>query len=141
MQPSDYTKLLNPVIFLAEDDIDDQDLLEEALHSINPAIKLVSFSSGIKFLDHLESTETEALPGLIVLDYNIPELNGADILEHLNRNERYTPIAKVIWSTSDSKFYQKICMELGASAYLIKPSNISGIREVAEQMLAFYQDR
>lgn len=129
-----------PVIFLAEDDVDDQDLLAEALHAIDPTIALVSFSSGIKFLNRLQELDDASLPGLIVLDYNIPELNGAEILEHLNRDDRYKSIAKVIWSTSDSKLYQKKCLELGASEYLIKPSNISGIREVAEKMMMHYRN-
>ena len=127
----------SPTIFLAEDDIDDQELLEEALNEIDPHIKLISFSSGIKFIDHLKNTSDDDLPRLIVLDYNIPELNGAEILQQLNQENRFKDIIKIIWSTSDSHLYQKNCLALGAKAYLLKPSSITGIKEMVSKMLSF----
>jgi CheY-like chemotaxis protein len=127
----------NRTIFLAEDDIDDQEFLEEALRSIDPGIMLRSFSSGTRFMEFLERTSDQQLPCLIVLDYNIPELNGAEILQRLNESPRYHGINKVIWSTSDSDYYRKSCLQLGASDYLIKPGSVSGIRQAAEVMLKF----
>lgn len=122
-------------IFLAEDDVDDQEFLADALHTLDPGIQLVSFTSGAKFIEHLEKTADEKLPCLIVLDYNIPEINGAEILRHLRNSSRYKSIHKVIWSTSNSSLYIKTCMELGAKDYVIKPSSVAGIREIAEKLL------
>jgi CheY-like chemotaxis protein len=123
-------------IFLAEDDVDDQEFLEDALRSIDPAVKLVSFTSGAKFIEQLDRTDDAALPSLIILDYNIPEINGAEILKHLNNSSRYDSIQKIIWSTSNSSLYSKTCMDLGARDYVIKPSNVAGIREIAERFLS-----
>lgn len=124
-------------IFLAEDDIDDQEFLKDALLAIDPAIQLVSFSSGLKFINRLSETDDGQLPCLIILDYNIPEINGAEILEHLRSQDRYAPIPKVVWSTSDSHLYRQNCLTSGAKAYLVKPSSISGITEIAKEMLRF----
>ena len=124
-------------IFLAEDDIDDQEFLTEALLSIDPKIKLVSFSSGLKFINRLNDTEDGNLPCLIVLDYNIPELNGAEILNQLKMVDRFANIPKVVWSTSDSQLFRENCLSCGARAYLVKPSSISGITAVAKEMLRF----
>ena len=129
--------MINRTIFLAEDDIDDQEFLEEALRALAPDILLKSFTSGLKFLQQLEKTADDFLPCLIVLDYNIPEINGADILRHLNQCNRYDHISKIIWSTSDSEFYKRSCLELGAKDYLIKPSSVAGIRKTAEVFLQF----
>jgi CheY-like chemotaxis protein len=128
---------LNRTIFLAEDDIDDQEFLEEAILTIDPAIVIKSFRSGARFVEYIEKTDDQHLPCLIVLDYNIPELNGAEILQHLNRSQRYNHISKVIWSTSDSDYYKKSCLQLGAKDYLIKPASVSGIRKTAETLLQF----
>jgi CheY-like chemotaxis protein len=124
-------------IFLAEDDIDDQEFLKDALQTIDPAIQLVSFSSGLKFISRLSETDDQHLPCLIVLDYNIPEINGAEILEQLRKQDRYATIPKVVWSTSDSQLYRQNCLSCGARAYLVKPSSISGITEIAKEMLRF----
>lgn len=123
------------IIFLAEDDIDDQEFLTEAFLAIDPQIKLLSFSSGLKFIKHLANADT--LPGLIILDYNIPELNGGEILKQLNSDERYAEIPKIVWSTSDSQLYRENCLLLGAKAYMVKPSNINGIHELAKEMLRY----
>lgn len=130
---ADHTKA--PIIYLAEDDVDDQELLQEALLELNPDVRLSCFSTGFKFLNQMRLTNAEQLPTLIVLDYNIPEFNGAEILQQLGKDERYGNISKVVWSTSDSKLYRETCLDLGADAYIVKPSTLSGIRDVAERML------
>jgi CheY-like chemotaxis protein len=128
---------MSRTIFLAEDDIDDQEFLEDAIRSLDPGITLISFTSGAKFIEQLEKTTDDNLPCLIVLDYNIPEINGAEILKHLNTSSRYNEINKVIWSTSNSSLYIKTCMELGAKDYVIKPSNVAGIQEIAGKLLSW----
>ncbi|HEU4901156.1 MAG TPA: response regulator [Flavisolibacter sp.] len=124
-------------IFLAEDDVDDQEFLEDALRSIDPHVRLVSFTSGARFIQHLEKTADDQLPGLIILDYNIPEINGAEILKYLNESSRYNDIHKIIWSTSNSSLYIKTCIDLGAKDYVIKPSSVAGIKEIAEKILGW----
>ena len=123
-------------IFLAEDDIDDQELLAEAFHNIDPAIKLESFSTGKKFIAHLDSLPHSEIPDMIILDYNIPEINGADVLKHLDQ-DKYRSVVKLVWSTSNAAHYEDSCMALGATAYLVKPSNIEALNEVAKKMLTY----
>jgi len=129
--------LNNRTIFLAEDDIDDQEFLKDALLQIDPKIELVSFSSGLKFIKRLAEIEDAQLPCLIVLDYNIPEINGAEILVQLRDQNRFANIPKVVWSTSDSQLFRENCLACGAKAYLVKPSSINGITEIAREMLRF----
>jgi CheY-like chemotaxis protein len=130
-------QLNSRTIFLAEDDVDDQEFLTDALLSIDPAINLISFSSGLKFINRLSETEDGQLPCLIVLDYNIPEINGAEILAQLKKIDRFAAIPKVVWSTSDSQLFRENCLACGAKAYLVKPSSINGIKEIAKEMLRF----
>jgi CheY-like chemotaxis protein len=124
-----------PFIFLAEDDIDDQELLAEAFAQIDNTISIRAVNNGKKAIALLEELSPEDIPCLIILDYNLPELSGAEILERLNSISRYDDIIKVVWSTSNSPVYEKICLDLGAKAYLVKPNDISGIHTLAQLML------
>lgn len=140
IQTANHIRPITRTIFLAEDDIDDQEFLQDAFVSIDPGIRLVPFSSGLKIIARLQETPDEHLPCLIVLDYNIPEINGAEILEQLKVHNRYAAIPKVVWSTSDSQLYRENCLACGAKAYLVKPSSINGIADIARQMLQYCQD-
>ncbi|ANE52837.1 response regulator [Flavisolibacter tropicus] len=126
-----------PFIFLAEDDIDDQELFTEAISTHNNTIQIQSVSNGKKAIEFLETLPVTVLPCLIVLDYNLPEADGAQILKFLSQKERYYNVPKVVWSTSNSNTYRDACLQLGARAYFTKPSDISGISSLAKEMLTF----
>lgn len=122
-------------ILLAEDDIDDQDFITEAFLNIDNDLTIHAVSNGNSVLSFLENLTDEQLPQLIVLDYNLPELDGVEVLQLLMEKSRYQAIAKIVWSTSNSPQYCARSLELGAAFYMVKPSNIAGIEEMARQML------
>ena len=128
-------KVTAPFILLAEDDVDDQELLIEALTEIDRTITVKAVSNGRKAISFLEALQPHEQPALIILDYNLPELNGADVLEHLYKANYFNEVTKIVWSTSNSPIYEKACLDLGAKAYLVKPSDISGIQRLARLML------
>ena len=123
-------------ILLGEDDADDQEMLKDVFTSIDAAFVLFFVNNGSEILSALEKLKDDQLPCLIILDYNMPGLSGADILRELGTNERYKNIPKVVWSTAESEKFKKICMELGAIDYVIKPNNMAGLEEVARYMLS-----
>jgi CheY-like chemotaxis protein len=129
-------KLSSKFILLGEDDIDDQEILQEVFYETDSSLHLQFFNNGRKVISHLESS-ADYLPCLIILDYNMPELNGAEILKILSHNERFTSIPKIIWSTSDAPVYKSICLEYGASDYLVKPSKIDVLENMVKYMLSF----
>lgn len=123
-------------ILLGEDDPDDQEMLKDVFSDIDNSFILFFVNNGREVLSALEKLDDDQMPCLIVLDYNMPELNGADILKEIGTNERYKNIPKIVWSTSDSNKFKKICLELGAADYVIKPSNIMGLEKIARHMLS-----
>ena len=123
-------------ILLGEDDADDQEMLKEVFTSIDISFVLFFVNNGKEVLSDLEKLQDDQMQCLIVLDYNMPGLNGADILRELGTNERYKNIPKVVWSTAESEKFKKICLELGAADYVIKPNNVIGLEEVARYMLS-----
>lgn len=122
-------------ILLVEDDLDDQDFIKEALLNLDNSLSIQTITSGTKVLPYLETLAANDLPQLMILDYNLPELDGAEVLNKLQKNSRYEAIAKIVWSTSSAPQYQVRCLSLGAACYLVKPSTISGIEDMARQML------
>lgn len=130
------TQAAAPFIFLAEDDIDDQELFVEAISLHNQSIQIRSVSNGRKAISVLESLPASSLPCLIVLDYNLPEADGAQILNFLSQQDRYHLIPKIVWSTSNSPVYREACLQLGAKAYFTKPTDVSGITALAKEMLS-----
>jgi CheY-like chemotaxis protein len=121
-------------VLLAEDDLDDQEMLIEALKEQDPGIHLLVTNSGTKALDLLSQLPDDETPSVILLDYNLPEISGADVLARLREMKKYDKILKVIWSTSSSPVYRQKCLDLGAHCYLVKPSGVAGIRLIAREL-------
>ncbi len=126
-------------ILLGEDDADDQEMLTEVFASIDKSFILLFVNNGKEVVSALEKLQDEQRPCLIVLDYNMPGLNGAEILKEIGQNERYKDIPKIVWSTSGSDKFKKTCLELGAVDYVIKPSNNQDLEKIARYMLSVCQ--
>ncbi|MES1217357.1 MAG: response regulator [Bacteroidota bacterium] len=130
------SKAASKFILIGEDDIDDQDLLKEVFASVDDSFRLLFANTGEQTLSALKKLHEGQLPCLILLDYNMPGLNGADILKELNQETRYAGIPRIIWSTSNSNIFKNVCLELGATDYLIKPSSLKEMTGIIQYMLS-----
>ncbi len=130
---------LHKLILIGEDDIDDKEILEEIFSSMDSLIKLTFINDGQKLVSFLENATLENLPGLIILDYNMPHLNGAEILRSIQQNEKVKNIPKIIWSTANADGFKNICLQLGAREYLVKPSRFKDLESMIKQMLSYYK--
>jgi CheY-like chemotaxis protein len=124
-------------ILLGEDDADDEELLKELFASVDGAFSLVFVNNGRKLVEYLYKAPDDALPCLIVLDYNMPELNGEEILKELKRNARFAHIPKIIWTTSRSDSYKRRCLDAGADDYIVKPASVNELVETIRYMMSF----
>lgn len=122
-------------ILIADDDLEDLELLSEVILQLEAGTKLHMVTNGTMVLDFLENTKDEELPSLIVLDYNMPSMNGAEVLEQLGKNPRYQKIPRIIWSTSNNSSYITECMNKGATTYFVKPATHKNLVEQATEML------
>ena len=71
--PSGHSKY----IVFGEDDLDDEELLKELFESVDTSFDLVFINNGKQVIDFLQAAPPNALPCLIILDYNMPGSNGA----------------------------------------------------------------
>jgi len=133
----DFTQLPSKYILCGEDDKDDEDLLQEIFSTMDPSFTLYFAHNGRKLVSALAKLPEDRLPCLIILDYNMPELNAAEILTEVNKHDRYNAIPKIIWSTSGADKYKKLCLNLGATDYVIKPSNVNDLRKIVQYMISY----
>src|SRR5688572_12136590 len=106
-------------------------MLKDVFSAIDNSFILFFVNNGKEVISALGKLQDDQMPCLIVLDYNMPGLNGADILKELANNERYQGIPKIVWSTSGADKFKQTCLQLGAKDYVIKPSNNNDLEKIA----------
>ena len=89
-----------PHILIAEDDAEDRFMMREAFKEINAHHHVVFCEDGYKLLEQLEHTAT-VKTGLIVLDLNMPRLNGTETLRILNSQPKWQHIPVIIFSADN----------------------------------------
>ena len=128
----------NNLILIGEDDPDDEEFLTEIFRSLDGSLLLLFKQNGDAVLNYLSNAAESDLPSLILLDYNMPGLNGQEILKELKKDPRFDAIPRLIWSTSRSAAHREMCITSGASDYLVKPSNVNDLEEMCRYMLSTF---
>ena len=118
-------------MILAEDDSDDQFLFVNFL-SDHPVMDLASaVSNGEELIKVLESTTDENLPAAIILDQNMPKMNGLNTLTVFKSRMIVMPGYPVmVYSTYINDMLMRNCMDAGASLVFNKPEDKDGYHEM-----------
>jgi CheY-like chemotaxis protein len=142
---SKHTKIL-----LADDDEDDFLFFQEALGRTKiegvPASEIVTLNyvqNGVQALNHLTRHNTlqeDLLPDLIVLDLNMPILDGFAVLKEIKRNDRLKTIPVYLLTTSKSEEHKNECKKLGCAGFFSKPPQLSELQAIIEKMLTSNPD-
>lgn len=121
-------------IILAEDDEDDRSFFKEVFSELRLAYDLRVAEDGFELMNFLEKPAIE-LPQLILLDLNMPLINGFECMELIKKNERLKNIPVIIYSTSANPAVIEKSYSLGAHFYLHKPSNFPRLKEDIKKVL------
>ena len=111
-------------VLLVEDSPGDVRLTQEAFHEANRAIHLNVAADGVEamaFLRHEGIHVDSPRPDLILLDLNLPKMDGREVLAHIKEDESLKLIPTVILTTSDAEGDIVRSYELQANCYLTKP--------------------
>ena len=109
-------------ILVVDDDPDDHLILLEYFRDTGNESFVKFLENGQKAIDYLNTVQDEAtLPNLIVLDLNMPILNGTQTLLQIKRDARLKGIPVIIFSTSDNDNERRKCLSFGALDYVVKP--------------------
>ena len=132
---------LNPFILVAEDDLDDKFLLETMFKETGQQASLEFVYNGYELLKTLDniyaSGNMNKFPDLILLDLNMPKMDGKEALKKIKDNNVYATIPVVVLSTATNEKEIKDCYELGADSYIVKPSSFNSFINIIESIKVY----
>jgi CheY-like chemotaxis protein len=125
-------------IMLAEDDEDDKWIFIEIMKDLTADgnIRFDAVDNGVQIMQALENNPE--LPDLVVLDQNMPQLNGRETLELIKKSDRFNHIPVVIYSTYNDSRLSKECLNIGATQIITKPDTFDGFKEMIEMLVQNY---
>lgn len=123
-------------IFLADDDVDDRVLFEDALREVCKETKLATANDGQEMMNKLAATVPPE-PDVIFLDLNMPVKNGFECLAELKSAHKLKNIPVIILSTSSEKEYVDKVYAQGADYYLCKPDSFNTLKKAIGSILGF----
>lgn len=118
---------------MAEDDPDDHHIFSDFLHQIDSTIKLSWFQTCESLLDFLKNGSD--LPDLILLDMNMPKMDGHTCLVALKKELAYFHIPVMILSTTNHQTTVNRALQAGAFKYYQKPYSLDEYRRIIKEML------
>jgi CheY-like chemotaxis protein len=124
-------------ILLVEDDIVDVMSVKRALRELNCTNTLNVAGNGEEALARLNNQD-HPLPGIILLDLNMPRMNGIDFLKLLKIDERLRRIPVVVLTTSKEEKDRLESFNLGAAGYMVKPVEYAGFVEVVRTIQRYW---
>jgi two-component system response regulator len=122
-------------IMLVEDSIEDATFTQKILKFNNLIRDLVWAASGQEAMDALEKLCIEGkCPDLILLDINLPDISGIDLLTRIKEDARFRNVPVVILTGSNEDEDIQKSYDLGASSYLVKPISNDALMLVVEKL-------
>jgi len=121
-------------VLLAEDDKDDQIFFRIFLNERTDIQLLPAVMNGAELINTIQNAPE--LPDLIILDQNMPKLNGLQTLQYLKSNPRYTDIPVVLYSTYIDENLINTGELAGATHVVSKPTDKTGYNKMIDEILA-----
>lgn len=129
-------------VMVIEDNPDTALLIEHALSGPDTSTEIVTYNDGEHALASLHGTdgdEPEApLPSLILLDLNLPRLDGTEVLKRLRAQPRTRLTPVVVFSSSDQPSDVAACYKHGANSYVRKPVDFDRFSEILVEVARYW---
>ena len=128
-------------VLLVEDSPGDVRLTQEAFRGATASIKLHVASDGVDamaFLRHEGVHTNSPRPDLILLDLNLPKMDGRQVLAHIKEDESLKLIPTVILTTSEAESDIVMSYQLQANCYLSKPVQLEDFENVVRSIHDFW---
>jgi CheY-like chemotaxis protein len=131
-------------VLYAEDDPDDR-LLAEMAHrdggAVNPLVFVGDGEEALEYLRHTGRYSDRAglpQPGIILLDLNMPGIDGRETLQTIRADPLLRRIPVVILTTSAAEVDIALSYEAGANSYIVKPSAFASLVHVFERLCSYW---
>lgn len=126
------------IIVVADDDLDDQQIIKDGLYDCQVTVEINSVYNGLQLMDYLLGREAyrniSELPDLILLDLNMPLMDGFDVLKEIKSNPRLATIPVYVITTSRSPDQRKKALEMGATGFYSKGASSKDIRRIMKEI-------
>ena len=131
-------------ILVVEDSLDDFKAIQRAFKRADVTYPLVHCRFGEEALndlyDRLNVGNAAELPALILLDLNLPGIDGFDVLAKLKQDPELRSIPIVVMTTSDDQQDVQRCYDAGANSYIRKPSNLNDMVRALHALKTYWFD-
>jgi CheY-like chemotaxis protein len=126
-------------IVIADDDIDDQHVIKQAIAETNISYKTFIVNNGLELMDMLLSkgkyeNQGPLMPQLIIMDLNMPLLDGYGVLTRLKSNNDLKNIPVYMLSTSRFEYDKQKSVELGAIDFFSKPYQFEELKNIIREI-------
>lgn len=134
------------IILLVEDNADDVDLTIRAFERTELVHQIVVARDGREALDYLfaegalAGRDPQLAPKVVLLDLNLPKLNGLDVLRRMRADERTRRVPVVILTSSQEEQDRLQSYNLGANSFVRKPVNFAEFLDAARQLGVYWLD-
>jgi two-component system, response regulator len=131
-------------ILLVEDNPDDVTLALHAFRKSRPEIVIQVVRDGADAMDYLLANgiyagrDAHHVPKVVLLDLQMPKVDGFEVLRHLKADERTRAIPVVVLSSSRDHRDISACYDLGANSYLVKPGDFDEFIVAARALDAYW---
>ena len=127
----------NRHVLWADDDMDDLMLMRHVLQDLGDSYAITEVHNGQEALDYLTAAkEKKELPCLIILDMNMPVLDGKETLSLIKKDDELKDIPVVFFTTSNSQMDKLYCQHNGVEM-ITKPPQYAKLKEAVEKLLRF----
>ena len=123
------------IVLYADDDTDDQALVQEAFSRYSKNVELILFKNGLEILSYLQKhSKEDPTPCLIILDINMPLVSGKEVLMRLRQMKKFSTVPVVLFSTSNQLSDKQFAEHYNAG-FITKPLEIKQMEKITEQFI------
>jgi len=123
------------VVFYADDDLDDLELVKDAFAQYSKNVEVLTATDGSKALSYLSNLKKyDTLPCLIILDVNMPVINGKETLLRLREIEHFQDVPVVLFTTSSQPMDKSFAKKYNAG-FITKPIDVKQMEVIADQFI------
>jgi CheY-like chemotaxis protein len=130
-------------IIMIEDDEGHARLIEKNIRRAGVRNEIISFRDGTSAINYLFGADESGAQNngralLILLDLNLPDMSGVDILKRLKQNEHLKRSPVVVLTTTDDQHEIQRCYDLGCNVYITKPVDYESFANSIRQLGLFF---
>jgi two-component system response regulator len=131
----------NTHILLVKDNLDDKLLLLRACKTSDLHSTIMTVQDGVEAINYLLGLgpfEGRPLPSLVLLDLNLPKVDGVEVLARIRAQAEIRALPVIVLSSSEQPADRRRCYELGANSYLRKPTDFAKLRDLMEMIESYW---